>query len=371
MKLQENHINQLKELALRLLDQRNAKILVSPLANESGYWFGGGNIIQEEDGRILICGRYRNAGDSTTGVGAGERGLEFAIFAGEDPNSKFSKILSFSKSDLAHSSGIVSIEGGCLLQNLEDGSIELFISTEKEIAYPKQLINFQKPGTGVWSIDLFKGGKAEDIDLSTAKTILSTEESNSLHLKDPVAFKTQASGTNLIYCNHPFSWSSSNTGLACRKPNESDFNIISNSILQRGNSWDVACSRITERLTVPKIGNFSDLDDISIYFYDGAECLRSLEQNPEAARRPRGYSCEELGGLAWGWDHEFPKIHPISTEFPLFISPNGTGCSRYVSSIFLQDGSLLASWQQAQKDGSQPLVFNTINHNEVARLLGK
>ena len=97
MKLQENHINQLKELALRLIDQRNANILIPPLANESGYWFGGGNIIQEEDGRILICGRYRNAGDSTTGVGAGERGLEFAIFAGEDPNSKFSKIISFLK----------------------------------------------------------------------------------------------------------------------------------------------------------------------------------------------------------------------------------------------------------------------------------
>ena len=46
MKLQENHINQLKELALRLIDQRNAKILIPPLANESGYWFGGGNIIQ-------------------------------------------------------------------------------------------------------------------------------------------------------------------------------------------------------------------------------------------------------------------------------------------------------------------------------------
>ena len=65
---------------------------------------------------------------------------------------------------MAHSSGIVSIEGGCLLQNLEDGSIELFISTEKENCLPKTINKFPKPGTGVWSIDLFKGGKAEDID---------------------------------------------------------------------------------------------------------------------------------------------------------------------------------------------------------------
>ena len=73
-----------------------------------------------------------------------ESELEFAIFAGEDPNSKFSKILSFSKSDLAHSSGIVSIEGGCLLQNFEDGSIELFISTEKRNCLPKTINKFPK-----------------------------------------------------------------------------------------------------------------------------------------------------------------------------------------------------------------------------------
>ena len=106
-----------------------------------------------------------------------------------------------------------------------------------------------------------------------------------------------------------------------------------------------------------------------MYFYDGAECLRPLDQNPEAAKRPRGYSCEELGGLAWGWDEEFPLIKPISTEFPLFVSPYGTGCSRYVSSIFLQDGSLLATWQQSQSDGSQPLVTATLSEGEVSRIL--
>jgi hypothetical protein len=97
--------------------------------------------------------------------------------------------------------------------------------------------------------------------------------------------------------------------------------------------------------------------------------LRSLDQNPQAAKRPRGYSCEELGGLAWGWDSEFPNIKPISTEFPLFISPHATGCSRYVSSIFLQNENLLATWQQAQPDGSQPLVVNQLDKSEVHRIL--
>ena len=369
MNLKNEQLDQLRELGLRLIDQRAAKILVPAKKEESGYWFGGGNIIQEENGRILLCGRYRNAGDSTTGVGAGERGLEFSIFEVGSLKEVASKILSFSKHDLAHTSDIVSIEGGCLLQNKQTDRIELFISTEKKIAYPKTLINFQKPGTGVWTVDLLHGSNAESIDLSTIQTVVSSGDGNSLHVKDPVAFQSKDGNTELLYCNHPFSWSSSNTGLTSRKENDNTFKHRSDSILARGNSWDVACSRITERLQIPKLGSFAGIPNLSLYFYDGAECLRSLDQNPQAAKRPRGYSCEELGGLAWGWDDDFPNIHPISTEFPLFISPHGTGCSRYVSSIFLQNDDLLATWQQAQPDGSQPLVANQLEKSEVHRIL--
>ena len=78
--LEKGKIDQLRELGLRLIDQHKARIIIPALEQNPGYWFGGGNIIQEKSGRILICGRYRNAGDSTTGTGAGERGLEFAIF---------------------------------------------------------------------------------------------------------------------------------------------------------------------------------------------------------------------------------------------------------------------------------------------------
>ena len=97
MNLKNEQVDQLRELGLRLIDQNSAKILIPAQKQEPGFWFGGGNIIQEKNGRILICGRYRNAGDSTTGTGAGERGLEFSIFAGESTNTDFSKILSFSK----------------------------------------------------------------------------------------------------------------------------------------------------------------------------------------------------------------------------------------------------------------------------------
>ncbi len=367
--LEKGKIDQLRELGLRLIDQHKARIIIPALEQNPGYWFGGGNIIQEKSGRILICGRYRNAGDSTTGTGAGERGLEFAVFESEAITEEFSKILSFSKKDLGHDSEIVSIEGGCLLQGAQADGIELFISTEKRIAYPKHLINFQKPGTGVWTVDLLRGTDAESIDLGTIETVASSREANTLHIKDPVAFHSADGSTELLYCNHPFSWSSSNTGLTRRKKDEDSFNQFSDSVLTRGNSWDVACSRITERLQIPKIGSFSDIPDLSLYFYDGAECLRSLDQNPQAAKRPRGYSCEELGGLAWGWDDDFPRINPISTDFPLFISPHATGCSRYVSTIFLQNEDLIATWQQAQPDGSQPLVANQLNKSEIHRIL--
>ena len=55
------------DLSCALVDQENARLLVEPQGRSSGYWFGGGNVIQDRDGSILICGRYRNYGDSRTG----------------------------------------------------------------------------------------------------------------------------------------------------------------------------------------------------------------------------------------------------------------------------------------------------------------
>ena len=112
------------------------------------------------------------------------------------------------------------------------------------------------------------------------------------------------------------------------------------------------------------MGLLAGLPPLSLYFYDGAECLRSLDENAKAVSRPRGYSCEELGGLAWGWDAEFPKMQRLSLDFPLFTSPHGTGCSRYVSTLKTQDG-IMASWQQSQPDRSQPLVGNFLDRAAV------
>ena len=365
-------LDKFRELGLRLLDQHAARTIVEPLGNETGFWFGGGNLLQDRDGKIILCGRYRNAGDARTGTGAGERGLELALFSSKGPDSEFSKILSFSKNDLSKHHEVVSIEGASLLCSGSDQkNWELFISTEKRIPYPKPLIHFQKPGTGVWSVDLISGVDGlQSLSVEEIRTVADSSKGETLHFKDPVAFTREEGVTELLFCHHPFSWSSSNTGLSRSVESDENFNLISENVLPRGNSWDVACSRITERLPIPKVGLFSGLPDLSLYFYDGAECLRPLDQNPQAAKRPRGYSCEELGGLAWGWDDQFPLMTKISIDFPLFISPHSTGCSRYASALFLDDGSLFATWQQVQANGSQPLVSNHLSKGEVNRILG-
>ena len=371
LKLEESLERRLLELGRRLVDQHAARTLIAPLGNSFGFWFGGGNICLQDNGNILITGRFRNEGDARTGTGAGARGLECAVFSAESPSDDFQKVLSISKQDLSHTEEVVSIEGVSLIPDSNSNTgFEFIISTEKKSAYPKNLINFQKPGTGVWSIDLLKSESGLDsFKLDEMTTIARSEKGSTLHYKDPVAFTTNNGETNIIFCHHPFSWSSSNTCLLTRNKNQNSFELISENILERGNSWDVACSRVTEKLSVPKIGPFADLPDLSLYFYDGAECLRPLDQNAKAAKRPRGYSCEELGGLAWGWDSEFPKLNKLSIDFPLFISPHGTGCSRYASAVSLPDGSIFAAWQQSQENESQPLVGNHLPLAEVERIL--
>ena len=74
-----------------LIDQDAARILVPPYAAEPGFWFGGGNVVQDADGIIWLSGRYRNYGDSRTGLEAGQRGLECAIFRSDDGGHSFHK----------------------------------------------------------------------------------------------------------------------------------------------------------------------------------------------------------------------------------------------------------------------------------------
>jgi hypothetical protein len=352
-----------------LINQQQAHVLVPAYQAKSGFWFGGGDIVRDQTGGIWLSGRYRNHGDSRTGLEAGQRGVECAIFRSDDGGQMFTKVHSWSKADLSYpEQKTISIEGTALHQR-SDGTWELFISSEKALSYPESLKHYQKPGTGIWTIDRITGESLEQLDPSTLSPVLENHEySEYLHVKDPVVFDAPNGKTAMIFCSHPFSWASSNTGLAFRNKPEDQFSISHWELVSRGTSWDVASTRITGRLLIPPIGCFSDVPACSVYFYDGAECMRAHEENPHAYKRPRGYSCEELGGAFFGWDHVFPELERLSQIQPMFMSPWGTGCSRYVKSLITEDG-ILAVWQQSQEDLSQPLVGHVLAIDDIRRIL--
>ena len=355
-------------LGTRLIDQKKGRILVEPTEDADGFWFGGGNCARDpRDGSLLLLGRYRDAGDSRTGLTAGTRGRELALFRSDEDGKSFAKIRSWDKSDLYCGSTVLSIEGSAL--RLNKRRVEIFVSTEKVRTYPRKVTAFQKPGTGLWSIDRFAASSVTRLNAQDdIAPLLKSDDPAYLHLKDPNLSPGLRRGQSLLlYCAHPYSWSSSTTGNAALSAQS----CISDGhdIFPRGPTWDVAASRITCRLPVPKVGAFAALPALSLYFYDGAECLRQLDAHKKAVDRPRGYSCEELGGLAYGFDREFPRLHRLSLLEPLFVWREGSGCSRYVSVLTEEDGGLFATWQRSTHTRSQPLCGHRLTAGQVASLL--
>jgi len=354
-------------LGQALIDQQAARVIVEPQRREAGCWFGGGNVVQAPDGTWYLVGRYRNHGDSRTGLSAGERGFELAIFASHDQGQTWEKKLAFTKADLnVGTREVLSIEGSALRWNAS--GIELFVSTEKtNIGYPNGLETFLKPGTGVWTIEALSASDLASLREATATTVLQTDDPQFIHVKDPFLFEPHHGTPYVLYCTHPFSWSSSNTAYALQHDQPINLSASNFSFFPRGTTWDVAMTRGTAIIPVPAVGAFAD-QRISLIFYDGGECLRNLDEHAAAVRRPRGYSCEELGGLAYTVDDDLNHIYRLSTTEPMFVSPYGTGCSRYVD-VLATETRWVATWQQSQDDRSQPLVMHQLSHDQIHQFL--
>ena len=365
--LTESLEQKLTSLGQLLINQEAAQVAVEPLARESGFWFGGGNIARGPDGAFYLVGRYRNAGDSRTGVVAGTRGLELAIFRSTDRCQSLEKIASFSKQDLSlPEHQVVSIEG-CALKFNENG-VELYVSTEKDgITLPSRFADYLKPGTGIWTIDCLRAASVEELKSATVTPALASEDPATVHVKDPFVY-SRGADDYLLFCTHPFNWTCSCTGYqkVQRSNNSTDSGPAIFDFFPRGIVWDVAMTRGTCVLDVPRIGDFAD-QDIQLMFYDGGECVRNLEQHAQSVKRPRGYSCEELGGLAYSVNGQLHQQHRLSKYSPLFVSPWGTGCSRYVD-IYADEEGMIATWQQSQQDCSQPLVINRVSREEIEKV---
>jgi hypothetical protein len=356
-------------LLTRLIDQNSVHVLVEPQAAKTGFWFGGGNLARDDHGALWLSGRFRNFGDSRTGLQAGERGLEIAVYRSDDNGQTFQKISSWSKTDLSRPQAAILSYEGTSLHRKNDGTWELFVSSEKDASYPPAVAEFQKPGTGVWSVDVMTGPSPDALDPTTFAPALANHDfPQYLHIKDPVIYDAGDGLVHMLFCSHPFSWTSSNTGLATRAAGDSAFQVASWEIVSRGAAWDVAATRITSRMPIPQTGVFADSPPASVYFYDGAECLRSHEENVRAVSRPRGHSCEEIGGAFIGLDRDFSTLERLSMLHPLFVSPWGTGASRYVDVLEMEEG-WLATWEQGQSNGSQPLVAHFLDRNTVEQIL--
>jgi hypothetical protein len=70
-----------------------------------------------------------------------------------------------------------------------------------------------------------------------------------------------------------------------------------------------------------------------------------------------------------GDDTDLTNVQSLSIEAPLFISPYGTGCSRYVA-ILADENGIFATWQQSQDDLSQALVGHFLPMAQVREILG-
>ena len=358
------HQARLYDFAQALIDQGAARVVVPPQRPGQGHWFGGGNLVVDADGSLLLCGRYRNAGDSRTGLGAGERGLELAVFRSTDGGGRFEKIWGRSKAELGPD--VLSIEGSALRR---DGSgYELFVSVEKERSYPASVAEFQKPGTGVWSIDRLRAPTVDGLAEAVPEPVLASAYPEHLHVKDP--FLHERGGRVVLgFCSHPFSWASSNTGWTVRRAGEDIFRRTRFGGFRRGMCWDVAITRLTSLVDV-EVEWKGAAREVLLGFYCGGESMRDLDEHAAAVKRPRGWSCEELGGLCVGPRRRLKGLRRLSSLRPAFVSPHGTGCSRYVDVLRSEQG-YFATWQRSQPDLSQPLVLHHLPRGAAAAMLGQ
>jgi len=351
-----------------LVDQHAAQKVISPRQPAAGFWFGGGNVIQLADGSLVLVGRYRDAGDSREGVAQGKRGWQLSIFQADGVDHPFREVVALGKDQLSSDSRqVLSIEGAAIRVHSEYG-FELFVSSEKSgIGYPVEVKEYLKPGTGVWSIDRIAAGSLTGLARASIHPCLESVDPQTIHVKDPFLYRRRDGRSMLLFCSHPFCWTSSNTGYVPLEHGQPVQESIVFDWFQRGFTWDVAITRATCIVDVPRVGRFQERH-VTLVFYDGGECVRDLEQHATSQQRPRGFSCEEIGGLAYFVNNDFSHIHRLSKYQPLFVSPFGTGCSRYVD-ITATDTGMLAMWQQSRSDSSQPLVKNFLTHQETEEWL--
>jgi hypothetical protein len=219
----------------------------------------------------------------------------------------------------------------------------------------------------VWSIDRLAAATVEGLRAAAPSTVLESADPRHVHVKDPTVYRQADGALAVVFCTHPFCWSSSNSAYAIRREEGAAFDEPVFEFFSRGTTWDVAITRATGFVDLPRVGAFEAVE-ATLVFYDGGESLRDLDEHETAVHRPRGYSCEELGGLAYFTNGELHRIERLSRYLPELVSTMGTGCHRYVD-VARVSGGFVATWERSREDRSQPLILNFVADDEVAAIL--
>ncbi len=353
--LDDSTVARMRAFAHTLVDPARARIAIHPERADKGYWFGGGNMAVGPNRRLYLTGRYRNSGDSRTGLDLGDRGKELAVFVSDDGAATWTKVLAFDKRAVAPAgTEALSIEGSAI--RFTAAGIELYVSSEKRRPYPDPVAAYEKPGTGIWSIERLTAPTVEALRDARPQTIVASADPATLQIKDPFLAERRDGSLMLFFCHHSFNWSSSGTGYLALDSRGQPAGSPVFDCYPRGPAWDVAITRGTCIMPLPPSVAPAGT---GLVFYDGGECLRNLDEHAMARKRPRGYSCEELGGIGYYIDDDPREFVRISDIFPEFISPAGTGCLRYVD-VVATDSAWIATWQQSQPDSSQALMINVV-----------
>ena len=151
----------------------------------------------------------------------------------------------------------------------------LFPQKKTTWVIPENFESYLKPGTGVWTIDRLQAENIAQLVNASVIPVVASAAPETCHIKDPFVYHTKTDACMLLFCTHPFSWTSSNSGYITREKNNNIFDQPCVDFFPRGLTWDVAMTRGTAVIDVPQVGEFAN-QQVSLIFYDGGECVRNL-----------------------------------------------------------------------------------------------
>ncbi|MDZ7799161.1 MAG: hypothetical protein U5K81_00010 [Trueperaceae bacterium] len=169
----------------------------------------------------------------------------------------------WSKTELATCDEVLSIEGSSLRRRA-DGGWELFVSSEKRRAYPSAYAEFQKPGTGVWTIDRMTGPSPDRLNAGTLAPVVVGIDPGHLHVKDPVTVDLADGGTARTDLQPPAHLGVQQYRAGAARRGRRGVRGHAPGAGTARSVLDVGVTRLTDRLRVPRVGRFADGPELSL-----------------------------------------------------------------------------------------------------------